>query len=80
MPRPGSPTSRASVPSYSISLEAFERLPTLSFSRWMKKRLRVPSGSERGTKKQVSAPSSSASVRKPSDIGAEQNHLWPRSS
>ena len=39
------------------------------------KGLRVPSGSERGTKKQVSAPSSCASVRKPSDIGAEQNHL-----
>ena len=48
-PRPSSPTSRAHAPSSSISLDAFERSPSLSFSRWMRKPLRVPSGSTRGS-------------------------------
>jgi hypothetical protein len=33
MPRPSSPTSRAQAPSNSTSLEALERLPSLSFNR-----------------------------------------------
>ena len=33
MPRPGSPTSQAAVSRYSISADAFERLPHLSLSR-----------------------------------------------
>ena len=36
-----------------------------------------PSGSQRGTRKQVSPLPVCASVRNPSDIGAEQNHLCP---
>ena len=43
----------------------------------MRKVLRVPSGSERGTKKQVTPSGSRASVKNASLIGAEQNHLWP---
>ena len=43
-PRPSSPTSGAQVPSNSISLEALERLPSLSFSRWMRNALRVAVG------------------------------------
>ena len=39
--------------------------------------LRVPSARQRGTRKQVSPASVWASVRNASDIGAEQNHLWP---
>ena len=39
-----------------------------------------PSGSQRGTRKQLRPASVWASVRKASDIGAEQNHLWPTSS
>ena len=50
-PRPGSPTIRAQAPSSSISLDAFERLPSLSFRRWMWKALRVPSGRIRGSAK-----------------------------
>src|SRR5207245_4723240 len=78
--RPSAPTIRARVPRYSISEEALERLPHLSFRRWMKKGLRVPSASERGTKKQVSPASVRARVKKASLIGAEQNHLCPESS
>ena len=74
-PRPSSPTSHAIVPSSSISLEAFERLPSLSFSRWMRNTLRVPSGSTRGTTKQLSPPGAWASTRNASLIGALQNHL-----
>ncbi len=76
-PRPSSPTSRAQAPSNSISLEALERLPSLSLSRWIWKRLRSPSGVQRGTRKQESPPSVCASTRKTSHIGAEQNHLCP---
>ena len=39
--------------------------------------LRLPSGSERGTKKHVTPSGRRASVKKASLIGAEQNHLWP---
>ena len=85
-PRPSSPTSHPTVPSSSISEEEFDRLPSLSLSRWMKKALRPPPGRIRGTRKQESAwavlpepPASPvwARTRKASDCGAEQNHLWP---
>ncbi len=85
-PRPSSPTRRAHVPSNSTSAEALERLPSLSLSRWTANVLRVPSGSIRGSRKQVSPPppaepsGTRASTRKPSDIGAEQNHLCPVSA
>ena len=80
IPRPGSPTSRAQVPSSSISAEAFERSPSLSFSRWMRKTLRSPSGSTRGTWKHESPSSVCPRTRNRSDIGAEQNHLCPVSA
>ena len=53
MPRPSSPTRTAQAPSSSISDDAFERLPSLSFRRCSRKSLRVPSSSTRGTRKQV---------------------------
>ncbi|SED09485.1 hypothetical protein SAMN04490356_6892 [Streptomyces melanosporofaciens] len=76
-PRPGSPTRQAMADSYSISADAFERLPSLFLSRISRSGLRLPSGSTRGTRKQVSPSSVRASVRKTSLIGAEVNHLWP---
>ncbi len=79
-PRPGSPTSRAQAPCSSISLEALERLPSLSFRRWRWKALRVPSGRIRGSAKQPMPSSVWASTRNRSHIGAEQNHLCPVSS
>ena len=79
-PRPSSPTCAAQAPSNSISLEALERLPSLSLSRWMWKRLRSPSGVQRGTGSRRCPPSVWARTRKASHIGAEQNHLWPVSS
>lgn len=79
-PRPSSPTRCPHVPSNSTSLEAFDLLPSLSLSRWIAKALRVPSASTRGTRKQLSPPGACASTRKPSDIGAEQNHLCPVST
>ncbi len=79
-PCPGSPIMRAHVPASSISEEALEWLPSLSFSLWMRISLREPSGVMRGIRKQDSPSSACASTRKTSDIGAEQNHLWPVSS
>ena len=76
-PRPSSPTSQPTAPSYSISEEAFERLPSLSFSRIRRIALRSPPGSTRGTRKQERPPGACARVRNRSDIGAEVNHLWP---
>jgi len=76
-PRPSSPTIRAHVSWYSISDDALEWLPSLSFRRWTKRRLRVPSGRQRGTRKHESPRAVLARVRNASDIGAEQNHLWP---
>ena len=76
-PRPSSPTICAQAPSNSTSLDAFERFPSLSFRRWRWKRLRVPSGRIRGSRKHDSPPSACASTRNASHIGAEQNHLWP---
>src|SRR5439155_177737 len=77
-PRPSSPTIRAQVRSNSTSLEALERLPSLSFRRWMWNRFRVPSGRKRGRRKHESPLSACARTRKASDMGAEQNHLWAR--
>ncbi len=76
-PRPSSPTIRAQAPRNSTSLEALERLPSLSLSRWMWKALRSPSGVQRGIRKQEMPESVWARTRKASHIGAEQNHLWP---
>uniref|UniRef100_A0A6J5ZXM0 Unannotated protein n=1 Tax=freshwater metagenome TaxID=449393 RepID=A0A6J5ZXM0_9ZZZZ len=76
-PRPGSPTIRASAPSYSTSLEALERLPSLSFSRSILILLREPSGRILGSAKQESPSGACARIRKRSLPGAEQNHLWP---
>ncbi|MNT23730.1 hypothetical protein D3C72_1591610 [compost metagenome] len=77
-PRPSSPILWARAPWYSTSDEALERSPILSFSRMTRKpALRVPSGSQRGSRKQVRPPGAWARVRKASDMGAEQNHLCP---
>ena len=76
-PRPSSPTIRAQAPRNSTSLEAFERLPSLSLSRCRWKPLRSPSGVKRGIRKQETPVSVWARTRKASHIGAEQNHLWP---
>ena len=77
-PRPGSPTIRAQAPWSSSSLDAFERLPSLSFSRCRRKpSLRAPSGRTRGSAKQLSPSPVWARTRKRSHIGAEQNHLCP---
>jgi hypothetical protein len=80
MPRPSSPTSHPRASSSSISLDALDRLPSLSFRRWITMPLRVPSGSRRGTAKQDSPASVFASIRNRSLIGAEQNHLCPVSA
>src|SRR4029077_16479428 len=77
---PSSPTNQAEAESNSISLEAFERLPSLSFSRCRRNRLRSPSGVQRGKRKQEMPPSAWARTRKASHIGADMNHLWPLSS
>src|SRR5207237_4493426 len=75
--RPSSPRSCAHAPSNSTSLEALDRLPSLSLRRCRKNRLRAPSGVHRGNRKQESPPGACASTRKASLIGAEQNHLCP---
>ena len=79
-PRPSSPTIWAQAPRNSTSDEAFERLPSLSFRRWMWIRLRSPSGVKRGMRKQERPPSAWARTRNASHIGADMNHLWPVSS
>ena len=76
-PRPSSPTRSPHTSSNSISPDAFDRLPSLSFSRWMWTGLRVPSGRWRGTAKHVMPASVLASMRNRSEPGAEQNHLCP---
>ena len=77
MPLPSLPTRHAVAPWNSTSAEAFERLPSLSFSRSRRIAFCVPSGRKRGIRKQVSPSAACASTRKASDIGAEKNHLWP---
>src|SRR5436305_3925374 len=76
-PAPSSPTSQAEAESNSISLEALERLPSLSLRRCRKKRLRAPSAVQRGKRKQERPRGACASTRNASLIGAEQNHLCP---
>src|SRR5712691_2573761 len=76
-PRPSSPTIQPCASLNSTSLEALERLPSLSFRRWMWNPLRVPSGSQRGSRKHDRPRGAWASTRNASHIGAEQNHLWP---
>ena len=76
-PRPSSPINWPETSASSISLDAFDRSPSLSFSRWIRMGFRVPSGLQRGTRKQLIPPGAWASIKKASDIGAEQNHLCP---
>ena len=47
-PRPSSPTSWPTTPASSISLEAFDRSPSLSFSRWIRIGLRPAVGPPAG--------------------------------
>ena len=77
MPRSGAPTGHASARSNSTSADAFERLPSLSFSRLMRIALRSPSGFTRGIRKQPRPARVCASTRCASHCGAEKNHLWP---
>jgi len=74
MPRPSSPTRCARAPVSSISADAFDRSPSLSFSRWMRK------PSPRGMKKQERPAGACARTKNASDIGAEQNHFSPSST
>jgi len=78
-PRPSSPTRWATASSNSISAEALERFPSLSFKRCKRIALRVPSGRTRGSRKQERPPGACARTKNASFIGAEQNHLCPRS-
>src|SRR3546814_5947199 len=64
----------------STSPEALLQSPSLSFNRISAKAFFVPSGSRRGSRKQLSPPGACASTRNPSDIGAEKNHLCPTSA
>ena len=64
------------MPSSSISLDAFERLPSLSFSRWMRNTFRDSVGQHaRHDEAAESAAAAWASTRNASLIGALQNHL-----
>ena len=88
-PLPTSPTSQAWVPSNSTSELALAWLPSLCFRRWMCSGLTVPSGRQRGRKKQLRPPAEApvpkpsvpvcawASTRNASHMGAEKNHLCP---
>ena len=79
-PRPSGPTRQASAPRHSVSLEALETLPILRLRRTIWIGFFVPSGRQRGARKQVRPPGAWASVRKASHIGAETKNLWPTSS
>ena len=72
MPRPSSPTSWPRTAWNSTSLDGSERVPSLSFSRWMRK-----PGSRPSIRKHERPAGACASVRKRSQDGYEQNHLWP---
>src|SRR5262249_34568571 len=76
-PRPSSPARRAQARADFASLDAVERLPILSFKRWIKKLFFAPSGFQRGRRKQVNPFGVCAKTRKASHMGAEQNHLCP---
>jgi hypothetical protein len=79
-PRPSSPTIQASAPRSSVSLEALDTLPILRFRRSTCIGFLVPSGRQRGSRKQLRPPGACASTRKASHIGAETKYLWPTSS
>src|SRR5579883_665238 len=68
------------APSSSISLEALDRLPSLSLSRCRWTGLGEPSGRHLGTRKHDRPRPAWASISQASLIGAEQNHLWPVST
>ena len=72
--------SHALAPSNSTSDEAFDRLPSLSFSLWKRSALTVPSGRKRGMRKHDSPLGACASTRNASLIGADMNHLCPVST
>ena len=76
-PAPSSPRRHPNASANSSSLDALDRLPSLSFSRTIRSPLRSPFGSTRGTTKQLNPPGAWASTRKTSFIGAEVNHLCP---
>src|SRR5215831_1885018 len=76
-PRPSSPRSHAVAPSNSTSLDALERLPSLSLRRCRRTALRAPSSRKRGRKKHDRPLLACASTRCASHIGAEKNHLCP---
>ena len=77
MPASGVPSRKPNVSVNSTSEEAFERLPSLSFSRWKRRPLAEPSSRRRGTRKQPRPSRVCASMTKASLIGADMNHLWP---
>ena len=70
-----SPTSTPRAPANSTSEEALDRLPHLSLSRWKFRAFRSPPSRMRGRKKHEMPRGVWARVKKPSLIGAEQNHL-----
>jgi hypothetical protein len=76
-PRPSSPTSQAVASTNSTSELALALLPSLSFRRWIRIALALPSGRIRGRKKHDRPDCVCASTRKASHIGADRNHLWP---
>src|SRR5256885_3113216 len=76
-PSPSAPNGQPIASSYSISADAFDRLPSLSFKRCRRIALRVPSGRTRGSRKHDRPPGAWASVRNMSDMGADVNHLCP---
>ena len=80
MPRPGSPIRMPWASLNSTSLLELLRLPTLFLRRCTSIGFLLPSGRQRGTKKQLGPPSAvRATTRCASHMGAEKNHLCPRS-
>ena len=77
IPRPSLPTRQADAPSNSTSAEAFERLPSLSFSRSSRIAFVDAVGKDARHEETGEPLPACASTRKASDIGAEKNHLWP---
>ena len=70
--RPAAPACRSN----STSLEALERLPSLSLSRWIESRCARRRAASAAAESRT-ARRACASTRNASHIGAEQNHLWP---
>jgi hypothetical protein len=76
-PRPGSPIISARACSKRTSAVAFERLPSLSLSRSIVQPLSLPSGSRRGTSRQLTPSGACASTNSASECTAETNHFSP---